>query len=134
MAAVQARASYDSTDVISARNDEATTISKGMVVKRGTSQDGCLLFDAVTDEILGVAQNDIAAAAFGAVQKDGRARVLYGTTVAVGDRLMPHATNGKAILWTAAGGSNAAVLGVANSAGVDGDLGEVDLQLSVRQG
>jgi hypothetical protein len=134
MSAIQPRASYDATDIVSVRNDEATTLSKGMVVKRGTAQDGALLFDAVTDEILGVMQNDTLAGKFGTAQKDGRAVVLYGATIAVGDRLMPHATNGKAIVWTAAGGANAAVLGIANSAGVDGDLGEVDLQLSVRQG
>ncbi len=134
MAVAQPRVSYSEGDTLSVRNDEATTLSKGMIVKRGTSQDGALLFDAVTDDILGVVMNDIPAGKWGAVQRGGRAAVLLGATIAPGDRLMPHATNGKAIAWTASAGNNAAVLGNANSAGADGDLAEVDLAIAVRQG
>lgn len=134
MANTQARSIYDESDILSCRNDEASTISKGMVVKRGVAQDGCLLFDAVTDEPLGITQNDVLTGQWCTLQKSGRAPVLIGATVAVGDKLMPHATNGKLIVWTASADDNAAFCAIANQAGVDGDLIEADLRMYMRQG
>ncbi len=126
MAVSQPRVAWDPRDNVSVRNDEATTLVKGTIVKRGTVQDGVLLPDAVTDECLGVIQNDTLTAEWGVAQAGGAAAVLAGAAVAVGDKIMP-TTAGKGIPWTAAAGANAALIGTANSAAAADELFECEL-------
>lgn len=127
MSIAQARYSFDPADMVSVRNDEATALTRGMIVKRATAQDGALLPDASTDSLLGVVFDDeIAAGAYGTVQIRGQARVLAGATLTAGMDLMP-TTAGKAVEWTAAAGTNAAMVGSCNQGAALDELFECEL-------
>lgn len=97
-----------------------------LIVKFGAADGGVLVAAAATDKLIGVTDR-IAAAASGDridVIRSGIAEVTYGGTVAAGDLLTSDAS-GRAITATAAAGSNVRVIGVAEVAGVVGDIGSM---------
>lgn len=98
------------------------------IVKFGAADGGVLIAAAAGDKIVGV--NDrLAAAAAGDridVIRTGIAEVEYGAAVAAGDLLMSDGS-GRAIVAAAAAGANVRTIGVAEVAGVLGDIGSVHL-------
>lgn len=117
-------------------NKTGTAIGANLVVKASTADDdGVLLPAAVTDDVCGVTMEAIADKTYGSVQLRGLALCTAGGTVTKGDRLML-TTAGKVITWTAAAGSNAAVVGTANRSAVLDEVFEVELAgpCAVRQG
>lgn len=124
---MQIRSSCDADDIVSKKNNTGSTMLKGMVVKMDTTQDCIVLPAATTDGILGVVRNDIAPGAMGDVQIEGLAIVLAGGAISVGGEVMAN-TSGKGVAFSAGAGTNANLLGKANSAAsVDGDYIEVEL-------
>ncbi len=67
------------------------------------------------------------------VVRTGIAEVEYGGTIAAGDLLMSDAS-GRAIVAAAAAGSNVRFMGVAEVAGVIGDIGSLMLEPGSFQG
>lgn len=123
---VQARENFDPGDRIPFFNNESTTIAKGTVIKRDTTQGYGKKVAATTDAILGVTIADVPAQTWGTVQIRGRCGVLAGATITPGQRLMADST-GRAVQWAAGAGTNANVLGECNQGGTVGLLCEVDL-------
>ncbi|MDP1655707.1 MAG: DUF2190 family protein [Hylemonella sp.] len=94
------------------------------IVKFGAADGGVLVAAAAADKMIGVTDR-IAAAVAGDridVVRQGIAEVLYGDTIAAGDLLTADAS-GRAIVATAAAGVNVRIIGVAEVAGVVGDIG-----------
>lgn len=123
---VQAREIFDSVDRIPFYNAEVTAIAKGTVVKHHTVKDQGKKVAATTDIVWGVTIADVPAATWGTIQIRGRCGVLAGATVTPGIRVMADST-GRAISWTAAGGTNANVVGICNDDATVGLLVECDL-------
>jgi len=105
------------------------------IVKFGAADGGVLAAAAATDKLIGV--NDRLPFAVsgdrGDVVRVGIAEVEYGGTVAAGDLLTSDAS-GRAIVATAAAGSNIRVIGVAEVAGVVGDIGSLCIEPGMFQG
>ena len=109
----------------SGKNTSGSEIAKGTIVKLAatpTVRDEIEPAGAVTDAFYGVAMEDIPDDGWGNVQVNGKAIVLGGDDVAVGARVTSTAA-GKGD--EAAAGN--AVLGIAVTAGADGELFEVEL-------
>lgn len=90
---------------------------------------------AATDKSIGVSTALAAASTDTRVDviRSGIAEVLYGGNVAVGDLLTSDA-NGKAVAAAPAAGVNNRIIGIAEVAGVDGDVGSVLLSPGSVQG
>lgn len=96
------------------------------IVKFGAADGGVLQSAAAADKHIGVTDR-IPAAASGDridVTRTGIAEVEYGGNVAAGDQLTADAS-GRAIAVTASTGANVRVIGVAEVAGVSGDIGSM---------
>lgn len=135
MAVPQPRTSFGPPDLLSVYNEEATTLSKGMVVKRGALRDGVQLLDDTADAHLGVIREDIPTLSWGSCQIGGQAAVLAGGAIAIGDKI-EGGTNGKGTAWASGAGTNTNHVGIANSVAADGELFECELSGpgAVRQG
>lgn len=96
------------------------------IVKFGAADGGVLQAAAATDKAVGVTDRLAAAVAGDRVDvtRTGIAEVEYGGTVAAGDLLTADAS-GRAIVATAAAAANVRVIGVAEVAGVVGDIGSM---------
>jgi hypothetical protein len=105
------------------------------IVKFGAADGGVLVAAAATDKLIGV--NDrIPFAAIGDrsdIIRVGIAEVEYGGTVAAGDLLTADAS-GRAIVATASAGANVRFIGVAEVAGVVGDIGSMMIEPGSFQG
>lgn len=105
------------------------------IVKFGAADGGILQSAAAADKHVGVIDRMPAAVAGDRVDviRSGIAEVEYGGTVAAGDLLTSDAS-GRAIVATASAGSNVRVVGVAEVAGVVGDIGSMLVQPCSFQG
>ncbi len=105
------------------------------IVKFGAADGGVLQAAAATDKLVGVTDRLAAAVAGDRIDvvRSGITEVEYGGTVAAGDLLTADAS-GRAIVATAAAGSNVRVIGVAEVAGVVGDIGSLRIELCSFQG
>lgn len=105
------------------------------IVKFGAADGGVLIATAAGDKIVGVNDRMAAAAAGDRIDvvRTGIAEVEYGAAVAAGDLLMSDAS-GRAIVAAAAAGANVRTIGVAEVAGVLGDIGSVHLAPGSFQG
>ncbi len=105
------------------------------IVKFGAAEGGVLVAAAATDKLIGV--NDRLAFAVigdrGDIVRAGIAEVEYGGTVAAGDLLTSDST-GRAIVATAGAGANVRFIGVAEVAGVVGDIGSLMIEPGSFQG
>lgn len=96
------------------------------LVKFGAADGGVLIAAAAGDKIVGVNDRLAAAAAGDRIDiiRSGIAEVEYGGAVAAGDLLISDAS-GRAIAATAVAGTNTRTIGIAEVAGVVGDIGSV---------
>jgi len=105
------------------------------IVKFGAADGGVLVAAAAGDKVIGI--NDRLAAAVAGdridVIRSGIAEVEYGAAVAAGDLLMSDAS-GRAIVAAAAAGTNVRVIGMAEVAGVLGDIGSCMVEPGTFQG
>lgn len=105
------------------------------IVKFGAADGGVLVSAAAADKHIGV--NDRLAAAVATdrveVTRSGIAEVEYGGNVAAGDLLTSDAS-GRAVVAAPAAGANVRIVGVAEVAGVLGDIGSMQIQLGSFQG
>lgn len=105
------------------------------IVKFGAADGGVLQAAAATDKLVGVTDRLAAAVAGDRIDvvRSGITEVEYGGTVAAGDLLTADAS-GRAIVAIAAAGSNVRVIGVAEVAGVVGDIGSMLIDSGSFQG
>lgn len=105
------------------------------IVKFGAADGGILQSAAAADKHVGVIDRMPAAVAGDRVDviRSGIAEVEYGGTVAAGDLLTSDAS-GRAVVATASAGANVRVVGVAEVAGVVGDIGSMLVQPCSFQG
>lgn len=110
-------------------------IASYRIFKFGAADGGILQAAAATDKLVGVIDRMPAAVAGDRVDgiRSGIAEVEYGGTVAAGDLLTADAS-GRAIAVTAGAGANVRVIGVAEVAGVLGDIGSMLVQPGSFQG
>lgn len=111
-------------------NEGAATITRGHILKYGSTQDGCALATSSSDEFCGVSLEDMEGTTYGqvitrSVQIGGKAMVISGDAISIGDRLTTD-SSGRAIPAT---GTNQSVIGVAESAATGADE-EVECELS----
>lgn len=104
-------------------------------VKFGAADGGILVCAAATDKCIGVTDRFAAAVAGDRIDvvRLGIAEVEYGATIAAGDLLISDAS-GRAIVATAGVGLNVRILGVAEVAGVLGDIGSLCIEPGSFQG
>ncbi len=116
------------TEILPGLNNTGSTIAAYRVVVRdATGVDEIALPGAVTDDVYGVTMAAILDDKYGDIQTRGVAICTAAAAITQGARLMMD-TAGKVLTWTAAGGANAAVVGIADiAAGAFGDLLEVTL-------
>jgi histidinol phosphatase-like enzyme len=108
-------------------NTSATLAANRVVVVNNSGINEVELPGASTDDVHGVTMAAILDDEWGDVQIRGLAVCTAAAAITIGDRLMMD-TAGKVLTWTAAGGTNAAVVGKAMTAATaDGDLIEVEL-------
>lgn len=105
------------------------------IVKYGAADGAVINSAAAADKHAGVADSRGCAAAGDAVDvyKSGTVDVEYGGNVTRGDPLTSDAV-GRAVTAAPAAGANVRIIGFAEVSGVLGDIGEVDLRISVLQG
>lgn len=105
------------------------------IVKFGAADGGILQAAAATDKLVGVTDRLAAAVAGDRIDivRNGIAEVEYGGNVAAGDLLTADAS-GRAIVATAAAGANVRFIGVAEVAGVLGDIGSLAIEPGSFQG
>lgn len=105
------------------------------IVKFGAADGGVLQAAAATDKLIGVTDRMPAAAAGDRIDviRTGIAEVEYGGAVAAGELLTADAS-GRAIVATAAAGANVRVIGIAEVAGVAGDIGSMLIDSGSFQG
>ena len=105
------------------------------IVKFGAADGGVLQAAAAADKSIGVTDRIAAAVAGDRVDiaRSGIAEVEYGATVAAGDLLTSDSV-GRAIVASATTGTNIRVIGVAEVAGVLGDIGSLMLDPGSFQG
>lgn len=104
-------------------------------VKFGVADGGVLIAAAAADKVIGVTDR-IAAAVAGDridVVRAGITEIEYGGAVAAGDLLMADAS-GRAIVAAAGAGANVRVIGIAEVAGVLGDIGSLMIDPGSFQG
>ena len=105
------------------------------LVKFGVVDGGILVAAAASDKLIGVNDripiNPIGDR--GDIVRMGIAEVEYGGTVAAGDLLTSDAS-GRAIVATAAAGVNVRIIGIAEVAGVLGDIGSMLIEPGSFQG
>ena len=96
------------------------------IVKFGAADGGVLQASAAADKLIGVTDRLAAAVANDRIDivRSGISEVEYGGTIAAGDLLTADAS-GRAIVATAGAGTNVRVIGVAEVAGVLGDIGSL---------
>lgn len=112
----------------------SAAIVRYRIVKPGTGEDEAAQATAVTEDYLGVCQNEVAAAGDQAeVDEVGITEVEYGGTVAYGDPLTSD-SSGRAVAAAPAAGVNNKILGDARASGVIDDIGTVLLAPSTKQG
>lgn len=110
-------------------NEEVTAMAKGYIVKAGTAADGILLATAATSALLGVTVEPISPGKSQSYQMGGKAAVLSGAAITVGQILTSDST-GRAVPLTASASSTAQILGIAKTAASGaGEWVEVELQL-----
>lgn len=127
MAQLQRRYGEGSGDIVSKKNNTANTIVMGSVVQLDTNANCVVLPTGTTAGQFGITMHDIPAGYFGDIQIRGKAIALANGVIAVGGEVMP-ATTGKVTAFSAGGGTNAALLGKANTAAAaDGDYIELEL-------
>jgi hypothetical protein len=105
------------------------------LVKFGAADGGVLVAAAPADKIIGV-NGRMPFAAIGDrgdVVRMGIAEVEYGGAVAAGDLLTSDAS-GRAVVAAPAAGANNRIIGVAEVAGVLGDIGSLMLEPGSMQG
>jgi hypothetical protein len=105
------------------------------IVKFGAAEGGVLVAAAAADKMIGV-NSRLAFAVVGDrgdIVRAGIAEVEYGGTVAAGDLLTSDST-GRAIVATAGAGVNVRFIGVAEVAGVVGDIGSLMIEPGSFQG
>jgi hypothetical protein len=126
---IQASATVPADFIRSGYNATGSTISKKrFVIRTGAAPHNVTLPPAAAGDVgYGVTLEDIPDLSYGGVQVLGKAVVTSGAAVTVGARVMAD-NAGKAIDWTAAGGANAAVYGVAVSGTVGADE-DVEIEL-----
>lgn len=112
----------------SVKNASGSDIPANTVVKRGATEDLIVLPAATTDRVYGVTMSIIKNGEWGDLQIEGRATCrAHGALATPGTALMP-TTAGRVDTWAAAGGTNAALVGVQNTtAAAQDELIEVDL-------
>jgi hypothetical protein len=109
-------------------NNTGSDIAAHMAVKLDSTVDQIALVGATTDHVFGVTHAIIADGAYGDIVTRGQALVLSGAAMAtIGVLTMADAT-GRAIAWSAAGGTNANVLGtLLTTASGAAELVEIEL-------
>lgn len=111
-----------------------TAVKKNRIVAFGTAEGSVIHATAATDKAIGVSlELDAAAGERVDVVRTGIADVEYGGTVAVGD-LLTSDSDGCAVVAAPAAGENARVVGVAEHAGLAGDIGAVLISCGSLQG
>jgi hypothetical protein len=105
------------------------------IFKFGAADGGILVGAAATDKLVGVTGRIAAAVAGDRIDgvRHGIGEVEYGGNVAAGDPLTSDAV-GRAIVAAPAAGSNVRLIGIAEVAGVLGDIGSLWIAPSVMQG
>lgn len=122
----QLRTRCGAEDIVSKKNSSGSTIVLGSIVKLTTTEDTIALPGASTDSCFGIVREDIADGAYGNIQTHGLAIIKAGGSVAVGDDIMP-TTAGKGVTWSAGAGTNAALIGKANTAASADEYFECEL-------
>lgn len=124
----QARSIKGADDIRAKKNATGSTIAKARVVKLDTDSEEILLPGATTDHLYGVTLAAIPNLAYGDIQTRGRAICTAAGALATRGILLMTDTAGKVVAWSAAGGTNAAVVGtLETTAAADGDEVEVEL-------
>lgn len=96
------------------KNAGSSAIAKGLIVKG--DETAVALPTATTDVCYGVVYEEIEASGYGTLALGGRVTCTAGTDgVTKGDRIMAEANTGKGITWTASSGTNANVIGIAQT-------------------
>ena len=109
-------------------------VSARRIVKAGSADGYVAQAAAATDYLMGVSELGCTAAGDRLdIVKSGLAPVEYGGTVTRGQPLTADG-NGKAVAAAPSAGSNARLIGFAEISGVSGDIGLVDIHLSLMQG
>ena len=131
----QLRQRYSSDDVVSKLNSTGSTLVQGTIVMMDTSTtDVCKLPTASTVTCLGVVMNDAPTGTYADIQQNGQALVLAGAGgVTVGQEVMP-TTAGAGVAWSGGAGTNAFLVGLANTAAASGSLFECELKMFMKQG
>lgn len=109
-------------------------VTKYRILKHGAADDQVLHADGVSAKLAGISteiDTDINDRCD--VIKGGIAEVEYGGTVARGDDLTSDGT-GRAIAAAPAVGVNNNIIGQSEVSGVVGDIGSVNISISVKQG
>jgi hypothetical protein len=91
---------------------------------------GVDICDAATDPVAGILQNAPTAGQSAVVRVHGMSKVKAGDTIAIGDKLRPEVTTGRAVAEAADGLSDndKFIFGVACAAAADGELFEALIQ------
>jgi hypothetical protein len=104
------------------------TISKGMAVKKGSSDEYVVAGSANTSKCVGIAQCDATSGQVVEVAlPGGGAKALLSETVAMGNILVSH-TDGSLVLANASGDR---IIATAMKDGVSGDLIDVEVMVGV---
>jgi len=96
-------------------NEEATQIAKGYILMQGTASDGALLGTSATGKLLGVSVEPMDVGVQQSYQMGGKAAVLSGAAVSLGDPVTCDAT-GRAVTASGSATSTARILGQAKTA------------------
>ncbi len=111
-----------------------TAVKKHRIVAFGSVSGAVIHADSATAKSIGVSMElDADAGDRIDVTRTGMPEVEYGGTVAAGDLLTSDA-QGRAIVATASAGANIRVVGIAECAGVVGDIGGMALGFGSLQG
>lgn len=123
------------SNILQARNFKAeAAIAAFTIVKLGAADGQVLTAAAATDKLLGVT-TDVAATINERIDVilSGVADVIYGGAVTRGDFLTADGT-GRAVVAAPAAGVNNRIIGVAITAGVANDIGQVNISQASIQG
>lgn len=102
------------TEILPGYNATGSTIAEALVVSRGTSGTDKVVLPSAADAFaLGVTVKAILDGEVGDIQTRGKAILTGSTSITAGARLMV-GTDGKVATWSQSGGTNAAVIGVAD--------------------
>ena len=112
-----------------------TAINPYLIVKWGSNDGEVAQASAATDLLIGVV-NSVGSVSSNdriEVNRSGLVPVLFGGTVTRGQKLTAD-SNGKAVAAAPSAGSNVHIVGVAENSQVSGDIGYIQISLSVMQG